>query len=170
MLRPFLQRALMTGVKGWTIPGLSLKGAQITINRRFCYSFSFLLRPSISKCRFILKSKFKEIQRGLFEIQKWVTVKADLNNLGKPPSGHCEMEKNNVRKSMTNRVSKAIPVLPLRDVVLFPHMIMPLYVEQQKAAQEKIEFFFSHRKKLRQKIRLLLIFLMWEQLQELFRH
>lgn len=34
---------------------------------------------------------------------------------------------------MTNRVSKAIPVLPLRDVVLFPHMIMPLYVGRSKS-------------------------------------
>ena len=80
---------------------------------------------------------------------------------------------------MTNRVSKAIPVLPLRDVVLFPHMIMPLYVGRSKSlaalrratesSTGKIEFFFS-QKELRQKIRLLLIFLMWEQLQELFRH
>lgn len=34
---------------------------------------------------------------------------------------------------MTNRVSKAIPVLPLRDVVLFPHMVMPLYVGRPKS-------------------------------------
>ncbi len=34
---------------------------------------------------------------------------------------------------MTEKLSKLIPVLPLRDVVLFPHMIMPLYVGRAKS-------------------------------------
>ncbi len=34
---------------------------------------------------------------------------------------------------MVNKLSKAIPVLPLRDVVLFPHMVMPLYVGRAKS-------------------------------------
>lgn len=34
---------------------------------------------------------------------------------------------------MTDRILKAVPVLPLRDVVLFPHMVMPLYVGRPKS-------------------------------------
>ncbi len=34
---------------------------------------------------------------------------------------------------MTEKFSKPIPVLPLRDVVLFPHMVMPLYVGRAKS-------------------------------------
>src|SRR5215208_3390208 len=43
---------------------------------------------------------------------------------------------------MTNKVSKApatpstaetLPVLPLRDIVVFPHMIVPLFVGREKS-------------------------------------
>jgi len=34
---------------------------------------------------------------------------------------------------MTDQVSKAVPVLPLRDVVVYPHMVIPLFVGREKS-------------------------------------
>ncbi|MGB5474317.1 MAG: endopeptidase La [Gammaproteobacteria bacterium] len=34
---------------------------------------------------------------------------------------------------MTDQASKAIPVLPLRDVVVYPHMVIPLFVGREKS-------------------------------------
>lgn len=36
---------------------------------------------------------------------------------------------------MTEKISKTVPVLPLRDVVLFPHMVIPLYVGRAKSVK-----------------------------------
>ncbi|MEZ5540539.1 MAG: endopeptidase La [Pseudomonadota bacterium] len=34
---------------------------------------------------------------------------------------------------MTDQTSKAVPVLPLRDVVVYPHMVIPLFVGREKS-------------------------------------
>ena len=34
---------------------------------------------------------------------------------------------------MTDETSSAIPVLPLRDVVVYPHMVIPLFVGREKS-------------------------------------
>ena len=40
---------------------------------------------------------------------------------------------------MTVSSLTALPVLPLRDIVVFPHMIVPLFVGRQKAGQSCVE-------------------------------
>ena len=34
--------------------------------------------------------------------------------------------------TMTDQSNQAIPVLPLRDVVVYPHMVIPLFVGREK--------------------------------------
>ncbi|MGB5339517.1 MAG: LON peptidase substrate-binding domain-containing protein, partial [Gammaproteobacteria bacterium] len=34
---------------------------------------------------------------------------------------------------MTEQTEQAIPVLPLRDVVVYPHMVIPLFVGREKS-------------------------------------
>ena len=34
---------------------------------------------------------------------------------------------------MTDQSTRAIPVLPLRDVVVYPHMVIPLFVGREKS-------------------------------------
>ena len=34
---------------------------------------------------------------------------------------------------MTDQATNAIPVLPLRDVVVYPHMVIPLFVGREKS-------------------------------------
>ena len=36
---------------------------------------------------------------------------------------------------MTDRLSQSYPVLPLRDIVVFPHMIVPLFVGREKSVR-----------------------------------
>jgi ATP-dependent Lon protease len=38
-------------------------------------------------------------------------------------------------KSMTDQLSTSYPVLPLRDIVVFPHMIVPLFVGREKSVR-----------------------------------
>ncbi|MGB5339877.1 MAG: LON peptidase substrate-binding domain-containing protein, partial [Gammaproteobacteria bacterium] len=35
--------------------------------------------------------------------------------------------------TMTDQANQAIPVLPLRDVVVYPHMVIPLFVGREKS-------------------------------------
>ena len=35
--------------------------------------------------------------------------------------------------AMTEQATNAIPVLPLRDVVVYPHMVIPLFVGREKS-------------------------------------
>ncbi|HIC66084.1 MAG TPA: hypothetical protein EYO87_08810, partial [Paracoccus sp.] len=37
------------------------------------------------------------------------------------------------RKAMNEFASQTYPVLPLRDIVVFPHMIVPLFVGREKS-------------------------------------
>ena len=34
---------------------------------------------------------------------------------------------------MTDQANQAVPVLPLRDVVVYPHMVIPLFVGREKS-------------------------------------
>jgi len=34
---------------------------------------------------------------------------------------------------MTDQATNAVPVLPLRDVVVYPHMVIPLFVGREKS-------------------------------------
>ncbi len=36
---------------------------------------------------------------------------------------------------MTDKLSPSYPVLPLRDIVVFPHMIVPLFVGREKSVR-----------------------------------
>ena len=36
---------------------------------------------------------------------------------------------------MTDKLSLSYPVLPLRDIVVFPHMIVPLFVGREKSVR-----------------------------------
>ncbi|MFM2365932.1 MAG: hypothetical protein RIR95_540, partial [Pseudomonadota bacterium] len=36
---------------------------------------------------------------------------------------------------MTNTLANSFPVLPLRDIVVFPHMIVPLFVGREKSVR-----------------------------------
>jgi ATP-dependent Lon protease len=42
---------------------------------------------------------------------------------------------NNKETSMTETLSPSYPVLPLRDIVVFPHMIVPLFVGREKSVR-----------------------------------
>ena len=42
------------------------------------------------------------------------------------------MAKKAIEKSVTEPV-EVLPVLPLRDIVVFPHMIVPLFVGREKS-------------------------------------
>ncbi len=39
----------------------------------------------------------------------------------------------NIRKNNENEKGLVIPLLPLRDVVVFPHMIVPLFVGRERS-------------------------------------
>ncbi len=43
------------------------------------------------------------------------------------------MERDDQTTEMTERESNSIPVLPLRDVVVYPHMVIPLFVGREKS-------------------------------------
>ncbi len=43
------------------------------------------------------------------------------------------MAKKPVEKSVTESPAEVLPVLPLRDIVVFPHMIVPLFVGREKS-------------------------------------
>jgi ATP-dependent Lon protease len=43
------------------------------------------------------------------------------------------MAKKPVEKSVTESPVEVLPVLPLRDIVVFPHMIVPLFVGREKS-------------------------------------
>ena len=36
---------------------------------------------------------------------------------------------------LTDQATNAVPVLPLRDVVVYPHMVIPLFVGREKSIQ-----------------------------------
>ena len=62
----------------------------------------------------------------------------------------------------------SLPVLPLRDIVVFPHMIVPLFVGREKSikaleavmAQDK-QIYWLHRKKPRLRTQMLGSFWHW---------
>ena len=43
------------------------------------------------------------------------------------------MEPNETKLDTTQAVDAPIPVLPLRDVVVYPHMVIPLFVGREKS-------------------------------------
>ena len=43
------------------------------------------------------------------------------------------MEMNDQNSKSTVRIGKVVPVLPLRDVVVYPHMVIPLFVGREKS-------------------------------------
>ena len=50
------------------------------------------------------------------------------------------------RPPLTPGASQAFPVLPLRDIVVFPHMIAPLFVGRKKSILALEEVMRSDRK------------------------
>jgi ATP-dependent Lon protease len=51
---------------------------------------------------------------------------------------------NEIKKIIT---TKTLPILPLRDVVIFPHMIIPLFVDREKSIQA-LEYALKHDQKV----------------------
>ncbi len=43
------------------------------------------------------------------------------------------MAKKTTEKSSPENQAEVLPVLPLRDIVVFPHMIVPLFVGREKS-------------------------------------
>jgi ATP-dependent Lon protease len=48
---------------------------------------------------------------------------------------------------LTAGESRAYPVLPLRDIVVFPHMIVPLFVGREKSIKALEEVMRSRRRR-----------------------
>ena len=46
---------------------------------------------------------------------------------------------------MTDILSPSYPVLPLRDIVVFPHMIVPLFVGREKSVRALDDNLFLAR-------------------------
>ena len=65
------------------------------------------------------------------------------------------------RPPLTPGASQAFPVLPLRDIVVFPHMIVPLFVGREKSIKALIEqkkvfaLFLSRGERLARLLRVL---------------
>ncbi len=55
-------------------------------------------------------------------------------------------EWNNDQADMNNRERGELPVLPLRDIVVFPHMIVPLFVGRDKSVKALEEVMASDKK------------------------
>jgi ATP-dependent Lon protease len=74
---------------------------------------------------------------------------------------------------MENKLdSQTLPVLPLRDIVVFPHMVVPLFVGRDKSVKALEEVMGKNKKimLITQKsaslmIQKKMIYLNWEQLQ-----
>src|SRR5437764_10464419 len=52
---------------------------------------------------------------------------------GRNNKGHLTMTSAKPRPPLTPGEVRAYPVLPLRDIVVFPHMIVPLFVGREKS-------------------------------------
>ena len=79
----------------------------------------------------------KEVQRSLAGPSKHSTATAILSGHGggaqqQGNSGH-DNESSKPRPTLTPGEVRAYPVLPLRDIVVFPHMIVPLFVGREKS-------------------------------------
>jgi ATP-dependent Lon protease len=57
------------------------------------------------------------------------------------------MEQNDVTDNTASSKSDVIPVLPLRDVVVYPHMVIPLFVGREKSIRA-LEAAMDHDKKI----------------------
>ena len=53
---------------------------------------------------------------------------------------------------MTDETSSAIPVLPLRDVVVYPHMVIPLFVGREKSINALDTAMQEDKKRLAKKL------------------
>jgi ATP-dependent Lon protease len=53
----------------------------------------------------------------------------------RPPKSSGSVGSPDKDKSMTDQSSNSFPVLPLRDIVVFPHMIVPLFVGREKSVR-----------------------------------
>lgn len=43
------------------------------------------------------------------------------------------MAQNDTNEVLTTEIPSSVPVLPLRDVVVYPHMVIPLFVGREKS-------------------------------------
>lgn len=57
-----------------------------------------------------------------------------------------EIKLNNTEESDIQNSSNTIPILPLRDIVVFPHMIVPLFVGREKSVRALEEVTKENRK------------------------
>ncbi|MEE9423094.1 MAG: LON peptidase substrate-binding domain-containing protein, partial [Gammaproteobacteria bacterium] len=57
------------------------------------------------------------------------------------------MEQNEVTDNTASSKSEVIPVLPLRDVVVYPHMVIPLFVGREKSIRA-LEAAMDHDKNI----------------------
>lgn len=57
-----------------------------------------------------------------------------------------EIKLNNMEESDIQNSSNTIPILPLRDIVVFPHMIVPLFVGREKSVRALEEVTKENRK------------------------
>jgi ATP-dependent Lon protease len=55
----------------------------------------------------------------------------------RPPAGgdHPKAEAEKVEEAKVPARAELLPVLPLRDIVVFPHMIVPLFVGREKSVR-----------------------------------
>ena len=56
------------------------------------------------------------------------------------------------KQSLKPRVVKQVPLLPLRDIIIFPHMVVPLFVGREKSINALEEAMNKQFEVARQKL------------------